>query len=56
LEKDERTVAIKGSRMHLNITLANILLKGSEKEHKLVAKCLKETYREDWTEGKVIKY
>ena len=56
LDSEQRTTAITCSRLELNETLANILDKGSDKEHKQVAKALRATFREDWKEGKVIKY
>ena len=55
-EQGKKTTAIKGSRLDLNNTIADIMLGGSNKEREIVAECLIATYREDWEEGKVIKY
>ncbi len=56
LEKDKTTTAITGTRVELNQAIANVLEKGSKGERKMLAKGMRETFYEDWSEGKVIKY
>lgn len=47
---EERTCGIKTSRLHLRITIASILAKGSKEQRVMVANALNSPMREDSTD------